>query len=360
EQTNTGVFFGNRAYLKGYRRLQAGVNPELEIGRFLTVSAPFPHIAPVAGALEYVAADGERVTLAVLQAYVENQGSLWEYSLDYLERYLAAFGVQTEPVERREEQNLHAFFVAQAHRLGRRLGQLHEAFARTTGEPAFDPEPVTAEEIESWRTHVRDELVMTFDQLERRRSSLPETMRALVDRVLALRLRLIERLDALQLHADGLMKTRYHGDLHFGQVLIAQKDYLFVDFEGEPGRPLAERRRKHCPLRDVAGMVRSADYCARTVLTRLGAGAVERQTSLLDAAREWRRVVTAAFIEGYRQTTAHIDSVPRDPVALRDLLELFIIEKALYEVRYELDHRPDWLDVPIGGLLELAEPRPMH
>jgi len=96
------------------------------------------------------------------------------------------------------------------------------------------------------------------------------------------------------------------------------------------------------------------------VLTRLGAGAVERQTSLLDAAREWRRVVTAAFIEGYRQTTAHIDSVPRDPVALRDLLELFIIEKALYEVRYELDHRPDWLDVPIGGLLELAEPRPMH
>ncbi len=360
EQTNTGVFFGNRAYLKGYRRLQAGVNPELEIGRFLTVSAPFPHIAPVAGALEYVAADGERVTLAVLQAYVENQGSLWDYSLDYLERYLAAFGVQTEPVERREEQNLHAFFVAQAHRLGRRLGQLHEAFARTTGEPAFDPEPVTAEEIESWRTHVRDELVMTFDQLERRRSSLPETMRALVDRVLALRLRLIERLDALQLHADGLMKTRYHGDLHFGQVLIAQKDYLFVDFEGEPGRPLAERRRKHCPLRDVAGMVRSADYCARTVLTRLGAGAVERQTSLLDAAREWRRVVTAAFIEGYRQTTAHIDSVPRDPVALRDLLELFIIEKALYEVRYELDHRPDWLDVPIGGLLELAEPRPMH
>ncbi|MFO7189820.1 MAG: maltose alpha-D-glucosyltransferase [Pseudomonadota bacterium] len=360
EQTNTGVFFGNRAYLKGYRRLQAGVNPELEIGRFLTVSAPFPHIAPVAGALEYVAADGERVTLAVLQAYVENQGSLWDYSLDYLERYLAAFGVQTEPVERREEQNLHAFFVAQAHRLGRRLGQLHEAFARTTGEPAFDPEPVTAEEIESWRTHVRDELVMTFDQLERRRSSLPETMRALVDRVLALRLRLIERLDALQLHADGLMKTRYHGDLHFGQVLIAQKDYLFVDFEGEPGRPLAERRRKHCPLRDVAGMLRSADYCARTVLTRLGAGAVERQTSLLDAAREWRRVVTAAFIEGYRQTTAHIDSVPRDPVALRDLLELFIIEKALYEVRYELDHRPDWLDVPIGGLLELAEPRPMH
>ena len=360
EQTNTGVFFGNRAYLKGYRRLQAGVNPELEIGRFLTVSAPFPHIAPVAGALEYVAADGERVTLAVLQAYVENQGSLWDYSLDYLERYLAAFGVQTEPVERREEQNLHAFFVAQAHRLGRRLGQLHEAFARTTGEPAFDPEPVTAEEIESWRTHVRDELVMTFDQLERRRSSLPETMRALVDRVLALRLRLIERLDALQLHADGLMKTRYHGDLHFGQVLIAQKDYLFVDFEGEPGRPLAERRRKHCPLRDVAGMVRSADYCARTVLPRLGAGAVERQTSLLDAAREWRRVVTAAFIEGYRQTTAHIDSVPRDPVALRDLLELFIIEKALYEVRYELDHRPDWLDVPIGGLLELAEPRPMH
>ena len=158
----------------------------------------------------------------------------------------------------------------------------------------------------------------------------------------------------MALHVDGLMKTRYHGDLHFGQVLIAHKDYLIVDFEGEPSRPLEERRHKHSPLRDVAGMMRSADYAARTVLTRLGIGATERHTNIADAAREWRRVVTEAFIDGYSATTRHIASVPQDPASLRALLELFVIEKALYELRYEMDHRPDWIDVPIGGLLELA------
>jgi maltose alpha-D-glucosyltransferase/alpha-amylase len=353
EQTNTGVFFGNRAYLKAYRRLQSGINPELEVGRFLTTRSPFPHTASMAGALEYVAADGERVTLALLQPYVENQGNLWDYSLDYLERYLAVFGAQPEP-DGKDAQNLHAFFVAQACRLGKRVGELHGAFAASTGDAAFDPEPVTTADSENWRDAVRNELIMTFDMLERRRASVPETMRALADRLLTARMPLIERLEALALHVDGLMKTRYHGDLHFGQVLIAHKDYLIVDFEGEPSRPLEERRHKHSPLRDVAGMMRSADYAARTVLTRLGIGATERHTNIADAAREWRRVVTEAFIDGYSATTRHIASVPQDPASLRALLELFVIEKALYELRYEMDHRPDWIDVPISGLLELA------
>ena len=215
--------------------------------------------------------------------------------------------------------------------------------------------PVTPADAESWRDSVRDELVATFDMLERRRIDLPEVLRHLVDRLLAARMALIERLDRLRLPVEGLTKTRYHGDLHFGQVLIAKKDYLIVDFEGEPSRSLAERRRKHSPLRDVAGMVRSADYAARTVLTRLGAGAVERHTAIVDAAREWRQVVSAAFIAGYMASTRRISSVPRDADTLHALLELFILEKALYEARYEMDHRPDWLDVPIGGLLELAD-----
>ncbi len=354
EQSNTAVFFGNGAYLKGYRRLQAGVNPEWEIGRFLTVDAPFAHAVPVAGALEYVAADGERVTLALLQPFVENQGNLWEYSLDYLERYLGAVATQPGPADTREEAHLHAFFVAQACRLGRRVGEMHAAFARPTGNAAFGPEPVGPGELAGWRDAVREELTHTLDMLERRRGGLSEPARVLADRLLHARMRLVDSLDALIMPSAPLMKTRLHGDLHFGQVLIAHKDYVIVDFEGEPSRSLAERRRKHSPLRDVAGMVRSADYAARTVLTRLGTASGERHAGLAEAAHAWRELVTESFIEGYMQATRDLPSVPHDAPALRTLLRLFMIEKALYELRYEMDNRPDWLDVPVGGLLELA------
>jgi maltose alpha-D-glucosyltransferase / alpha-amylase len=353
EQSNTGVFFGQRAYLKGYRRMQPGTNPELEIGRFLTVTSPYPHVAPIAGSLEYVAADGTLTTLASLQPFMENQGNLWDYSLSYLERYLAAQDGKAEAQEQ-EAAKLHAFFIAQAGKLGRRVGELHAAFARSTGDPAFEPEPVAANELQAWRDAVREDLEKSLDALAQRSENLPETIKASAEALLAVRPQLLQRINALPLQIEGLMKTRYHGDMHFGQVLIVHDDYLFVDFEGEPARSLEERRRKHSPLRDVAGMIRSADYAGHSVLNRIGGKAAERNAGMVSAVREWRSVVTRAFIGGYRDATDQVPSVPDKEAALRGLLELFIIEKALYELRYESDNRPDWLDVPVYGLLELA------
>ncbi|HKO89492.1 MAG TPA: maltose alpha-D-glucosyltransferase [Burkholderiales bacterium] len=356
EQSNTGVFFGHRAYLKGYRRMQPGANPELEVGRFLTVTSPFAYTAPVAGYMEYIAADGTPTTLAVLQPYMENQGNLWDYSLNYLERYLMARdGGKDAPEQAEEEAKLHAFFLVQATKMGQRIGQLHEAFAKTTGDPAFDPEPVSAEDFETWRQAVRTELDETLDSVAARREKLPETVKPVVDQLLASRESLARRIAELKLFAEGLLKTRYHGDLHFGQVLIAHDDYLVVDFEGEPGRTLEERRRKHSPLRDVAGMIRSADYAARMVLTRFSGSAPEQHQSMNQAVKDWRRSVTAAFMHGYRLATKDVPSVPREDEVLDDLVELFIIEKSLYEMRYEMDNRPDWLDVPVSGLLEISE-----
>jgi maltose alpha-D-glucosyltransferase/alpha-amylase len=369
EQSNTSVYFGRRLYLKSYRRMQPGINPELEVGRFLTERSPYAHIAPIAGAVEYIAPDGAPTTLAVLQPFIENQGNLWEYSLNYLERYLGAHGLEPDGLEpdvlqpdaahAKEETKLHNFFLAQAKRLGQRLGELHSAFARPTGDPAFEPEPVSDENIGAWRAAVLEELQQSFVELERRRSALPEGAHLVADKLLAARDQLVKRIESLKLSAQDLVKTRYHGDMHFGQVLITHNDYLFVDFEGEPARPLEERRRKHSPLRDVAGMIRSADYAARTVLSRFAGSAqqpsAERMTSLAQAVTLWRRAVTRAFLDGYRLATLQVASVPNDEESMRALIELFIVEKALYELRYEMDNRPDWLDVPASGLLELAQ-----
>ena len=353
EQSNTGVFFGNRLYLKGYRRLQGGPSPEVEVGNFLTATVPFKHVSRVAGWVDYVGADGVPATLALLQEYVEHQGNLWDYTLEYLDRYVdlrAGAGVGP-PVP--AEEDLHQGFVAMAAILGKRIGQLHGAFATASGNPDFDPEPVTRRETESWRAAVRADLERTLGLLAARRSALDAGAGAAADQLLANRDRLERLVASLPLAAEGLVKTRYHGDLHLAQVLVVQNDFVIIDFEGEPGRPVAERRRKHSPLRDVAGMIRSADYVARTAIARRAEVRSDDATVATELFRDWRVAVTGAFLVGYRDAARELPSVPRDDAVTDGLIRLFTIEKALYEVRYELDNRPDWVQVPLDGLLEL-------
>ena len=177
--------------------------------------------------------------------------------------------------------------------------------------------------------------------------------RAAADELLGARDRLERLVAALPLAADGLVKTRYHGDLHLAQVLVVQNDFVIIDFEGEPARPVAERRRKHSPLRDVAGLIRSADYVARTAIARRVKVRSDDAALATALFRDWRLAVTSAFLEGYRKAARALPSVPDDDRVTDGLVRLFTIEKALYEVRYELDNRPDWVQVPLEGLLEL-------
>ncbi len=355
EQSNTAVFFGSRLFLKGYRRLRTGINPELEVGRFLTEASPFPHIAPILGAAEYVdPGEPEPLTLAILQKFVENQGDMWTLTCDYLTRMLS-LPAQAPAAQAGPDAAASDFHLRRMALLGTRVGQMHAALAVRTGDAAFDPEPVRRDDVAGWKAALARELDETLDALEAARARLPETIAGLAAPLLAARERLRRRVEALRPDVARLAKTRYHGDLHLGQVLVAQDDFVIVDFEGEPGRTLEERRAKSCVLRDVAGMLRSFRYAAHAAILRREPGAPPGEQALA-ALVEWERSGTRAFLDGYRRATAGIASVPRDEAAFAALLDLFLLDKALYELRYEIANRPDWVPIPLRGLLELTGP----
>ena len=352
EQTNTAVFFGAKLFLKGYRRMRLGVNPELEMGRFLTDVSPFPHISPVLGALEYLSpTEAEPVTLAVLQRFVENQGDLWTVVLEHLGRMLASPerpSAGDAPVEKVAAE----FHLNRMALLGRRVGEMHRALCHASGDAAFDPEPIAAADFGAWRAGVERELDDTFALLDRSLEGMAPALRDKVGPLIEARETLRARVRAIATPSAPVMKTRYHGDLHLGQVLVAQDDFVIVDFEGEPERSLEERRAKGSVLRDVAGMLRSFSYAAHAALLRREAGPASEDGAR--ALAEWEANARHFFLEGYRKATAGVASVPAEGAAFDATLELFLVEKALYELRYEMANRPDWLEIPLRGLMEIT------
>ena len=347
QSTNSIVTLGEHLFLKGYRRLRAGVTPEVEIGRFLTDVAHFPNCVPLAGVMEHLAADGAVTTLAVLQSYVRHQGDGWTYTLEYLARFFDTYRSATEI-----PPDAHGAYLALVQTLGVRTGELHKAFVQSSGDPAFDPAPASAEDYAQWKRRVRDDAGVTLDLLAQRAAQLPASAvtdaRALLER----RAEVLARVDALPIPARPVLTARHHGDYHLGQVLLVKNDFLLTDFEGEPDRTLEERRRKHSPLRDVAGMLRSFGYAAGAALARAIA-APEDEDRLTPLAADWEAQTRATFIRAYDQT-ARGSGVYNDEADLSALLELFELEKALYELRYELNNRPDWVRWPLAGIMRLV------
>jgi maltose alpha-D-glucosyltransferase/alpha-amylase len=353
EQSNTAVFFGNRLFLKGYRRMRPGVNPELELGRFLTDVARFPNIAPVLGALEYAKDPAaEPATLAILQKFVENQGDLWTLICQHLGRMLSMPEAVSEGGTS-VDSAAAGFHLARMGLLGRRVGELHRALATVSGDPRFDPEPVSSADFEAWKKAISSEIDTTFSALEGAMPSMTEAAREAVAPLMDLREAIRNRVRNASCRLAGLAKTRYHGDLHLGQILVALDDFIIVDFEGEPGRSLEERRAKGCVMRDVAGMLRSFSYAGFNAAMRREPGSVTTDAGK-QALSRWERDAIHHFLEGYGKATEGLPSVPADAQSFRTLLDLFLIEKALYELRYEISNRPDWITIPLRGLLELT------
>ena len=371
EQSNTSLVFGDRFILKLYRVLEAGENPDLELGRFLTERG-FPNVPAVAGFLEYRAADGTPSTLAVLQAYVPNEGDLWDVTLDAVDAFFEA--ALAEPVAPTVDEPTTGALLeacradppAAAHRLvgayldtaallGRRLGELHSVLASDSEDPAFAPEPMTPFNQRALYQSVRGTVREALRLLERKRAELPAHLDAAAGDVLAAGARIDARLRPLVERPIGGMRIRCHGDFHAGQVLFTGRDVVIIDFEGEPARPLSERRLKRPPFVDVAGMVRSFHYAARHPLVARGRnGLGEAELAKLEAwSRFWYLAVAAAFLRGYRAATAGAPFLPNDPAGEAVLLDALLVAKAAYELRYELNNRPDWVEIPLGGLATL-------
>ncbi|MGH8150700.1 MAG: maltose alpha-D-glucosyltransferase [Steroidobacteraceae bacterium] len=340
--SNSTLRIGERLFLKTYRRIHPGVNPELEVDKFLTEVAHFTNIVRLAGAVEYLGSDGSLATLALLQAFVPNQGDAWDYTVNYLTRFLE---------DRRTAAPLpadaHGAYLALMHTLGMRTAELHRALATPTDDPAFAAEPITSEDLTGWCRGVRDDALAALD-LVSRPEQLPEALRQGAEALAAQREALLAYIESLGHGAPAGVKVRLHGDYHLGQVLLQRNDFIIADFEGEPDRPLAVRREKGSPLRDVAGMLRSFAYAPHAAMLRF---AVETRREdyakwqpLLAA---WEQETRGAFLTAY-ETHAREDRLLSSLEEARSLLELHELGKALYELRY----RPDWAGVPLAALLQ--------
>jgi maltose alpha-D-glucosyltransferase/alpha-amylase len=353
EASNNAVVFGERLFLKGSRRLRAEVNLDLEVGRFLTEHAPDVHVVPVGGAVELHRADGTVTALALLQGYVENQGDAWSYTQGYLERFLTQ-ALAKPPDDRVAAEAVHATYRLLMTVLGRRIAELHRALAEPRGDPAFEPEPIEAGEPAAWVSALGTEVEATLRQLRQQLDTLSGTALAAAGALLGRADELPARLASLG-HPVEAAKSRLHGDLHLGQILIAGSDVMLTGFGTEPARGGPPRRAKHSPLKDVASLLRSLDYAAGAALLRLTAEHGEDASSIEPLAHAWVSVVGAAFLAGYREGIA---GCPVWPVGAGDaerLITLFCLERALRETRDELSRRPDWAGIPLAGVLDLIQ-----
>ncbi len=379
EQSNTSVLFGQSLILKLFRRVEDGVNPDLELGRYLADRGRFPHTPRVAGALEYQRDGGEPATLAILHEFVPNEGDAWQYTLDALGRFSEEVLTDrirpgAEPpdaasdglLERarapipEEVDEVVGSYLQSAQLMGRRLAELHAALAEEATDPALAAEPVTPHYQRSVYQSARNLTGRTMQSLRRALPSLGERDRALAEDLLARDGDLLRRFSALLDRRVRAARIRVHGDLHLGQVLFTGRDFLIIDFEGEPTRSLSERRVKRTPVRDVAGMLRSFDYAAVTaLLDAVARGLVEADS---DAAREleawgrhWNDWVQSAFLGSYLEAAGDAPWIPADPDAMALVLDTALLEKAIYELAYELNNRPDWVAVPLRGIRDLLD-----
>ncbi|MHC2439818.1 maltose alpha-D-glucosyltransferase [Bradyrhizobium sp. USDA 4451] len=356
DQPHSTALVDNEYVTKIYRKLEVGINPEIEMGRFLTEVVAFPNTPALLGTSELVEGD-KRSAVAVLHAMVVNQGDLWSVAASHLDRLIERQRLLAAS-EHPEENGDQATWLRHMAHAGKRLAELHIALASNRDLPDFAPEPTRPEDLQRWTDEIMARAERVFDTLKQRRSSLKEADRVLADQLHAQHDTLPERLKALLPRETDGLNIRHHGDLHLGQLLVVKDDVFIIDFDGGPGRTIAERRRKAPPARDVAGLIRSIDYAATAALERALKVSPDESGRLSLALAEWRDQAADAFLAAYRETMAGQRLWPADAKAADRLLNFFLLEKAFYEIEYELANRPDWLRVPLTGLLRILAQQP--
>jgi maltose alpha-D-glucosyltransferase / alpha-amylase len=373
EQSNSSAKIGDRYVLKTFRLVEQGQNPEIEMGQFLLRHPP-ARVAPLAGYLELRTESGGVYSLASLHEFVPNEGDAWGFTIDHLRGYFDRARAYFAPgratpseVDRRIDltgpeppasaSELVGAYLEQVDQLGERTAEFHRSLASDPVDAAFAPEPFDQLYVRSIHQTMHTQRQQVFELLRSSRGSLPSPSRELADGILAKEDVVAHRFHRLLERRYGGQRIRVHGDYHLGQVLWTGKDFVIIDLEGEPLRSLTERRLKRSPFRDVAGMIRSFDYAARVALQEIPLGGADpagaERESLQPLAELWVSWVTSAFLRGYRHATEDAPFVPQDPTEYRELLGAYLLEKALYEVRYEISNRPKWVEIPLRGLAHL-------
>jgi maltose alpha-D-glucosyltransferase/alpha-amylase len=352
EQSNTSMIFGDRFILKLFRKVESGVNPDIEIGSYLT-NTGFPHTPAFAGHIEYRPHNGDIIQMATVQALVRTEGDAWKFTMDSLSTYYETALAQTQPDPAPSE--LIGTYLESARLLGQRTAEMHLALASATA-PEFAPEPFTDHYRQGLYHGFIGQANRALHLLRRQLPTLPEGAAAMARSVLEQEAEIRNRFRPLRAHRINAMRIRHHGDYHLGQVLYTGKDFVIIDFEGEPARALSERRLKRSPLRDVAGMLRSFQYAAYAALFGQVAGVVarpENMAALEQWAGFWTRHVGEAFLRAYLDTAPGAKFLPASEQELRILLDVYVTDKALYEILYELNNRPDWVRIPLAGIQRL-------
>jgi maltose alpha-D-glucosyltransferase/alpha-amylase len=373
EQSNTSVVLGERLMLKLYRRVEVGISPDVEIGELLTERG-YVHTPAVAGALDYRFPGGDRGSAGILMEFVPNEGDEWGVAVAdvaaFLERSVtleepppAVAGTVAGLLEMAATElpsDVHERigpYLATASLLGTRIAELHLTLARPSSDPAVAPEPYSQMYARSVLQSMRGRLSAGLRLLEQSLGRLPDETAILARQVFDRGPGLERRLARVAGRPVGGQRIRTHGDLHLGQILSTGRDVLIIDFEGEPARPIGERRLKRSALRDVGGMLRSFDYAVSGLTLPHDGSAVreEDRAAVERAGRYWRGWVSAAFLRAYRAETAGVAFLPPNDVDWADLLDAYVLDKALYELEYELNNRPDWAAIPLDGILRLLE-----
>jgi len=372
EQSNSSAIYGDRLILKFFRRLEEGINPDLEVGYFLTEKAHFPHIAQVAGSLQYHTRDGKQMAQGILQAFVPNQGDAWSYTLGSLAAFYevaakhASQGATPAFGDSNSTQGKEALpefarssagpYLKSAGLLGQRTAEMHLALASDPKDRAFAPEPFTMEFQRALEKSMLELMARVFGLLREKSSSLPAEWRSKAEELAGREQEIAGRFQSALSRSIHATRTRIHGDYHLGQVLYTGSDFVIIDFEGEPARPLAERRIKRSPLQDVAGMLRSFHYAAFAPLL---ASVGEKPTPAEDVERlsawaeRWNAWVADRFLADYFATSGAATYLPESREEAQSLLDLHLLEKAVYELGYELNNRPSWVGIPLQGIAKL-------
>ncbi len=336
QQSNSSIVYGNSVILKIFRRLSPGVNPEVELGRFLTTRTSFRNIPLLLGEWGYTAADGSSRSLAVAQSFIPSVGDGWSHTLNALNSPAAATD-------------------ADARRLGQLTAQLHLALASARSDDDLSPEPIRTEDAASWSERVNEAVTWTAQALRHVAGNHSGETRELIEAFLGLAPRLTAQASGFE-RLVGRQKTRVHGDYHLGQTLrTTGGDFVILDFEGEPQRPIEERRAKTSPLKDVAGMLRSFGYARGAAEREAAAGTSPAEVVRSDLVA-WERTTRRAYVESYvaESRRGGAKYLPPSDDDIRQALAAWELDKALYEVNYELNNRPDWLALPLAATLKLA------